>query len=227
MIEGYGAPDTNTPGNVGSFYRDLNTNTIYKCTGMSVKPVQKQFVDVYSHNPTAEYVWEQEGYVPEQNVEFWNPGEQAYSNPSSVVSETFNCTEVIKKLVIPEGYTSIVAPDTPTGGKGGALGSTFYYVSEVVVPSSMKNIPANAFSLHDSLNKVIVREGVETIGETAFSGSGNLREVELPSSIKTIASNAFNNDFNLVIRINKPENSIAGAPWTEYPEDDVTVIWTG
>lgn len=58
-----------------------------------------------------------------------------------------------------------------------------------------------------------------------FSGCTNLKSVTLPSSIESIGNNVFALCGSLeTITINKPENSISGAPWGAT---NATIVWTG
>ena len=43
---------------------------------------------------------------------------------------------------------------------------------DIVIPGTLKNIPANAFDFCQSVKSITINEGVETIGEYAFSSAG-------------------------------------------------------
>ncbi len=62
---------------------------------------------------------------------------------------------------------------------------------KINLPSGIKMIEANAFSGCTSLEKLIIPEGVIEIGENAFANCTNLKHVELPASIGKIGDNAF------------------------------------
>ena len=85
-------------------------------------------------------------------------------------------------------------------------GNPFYYangislyfngelVSELVVPSSVREIGNFQFSNIGSIKKITISEGVSTIGIEAFSNTG-ATEIELPSSITEIKRDAFANQY--------------------------------
>ena len=72
----------------------------------------------------------------------------------------------------------------------------------VTIPSNVKNVPEHAFDSCRYLISVQVADGVETIGTDAFRGCHELTR----------------------ITINKPQDSIPGAPWGA---PNATVVWTG
>ena len=55
----------------------------------------------------------------------------------------------------------------------------------------------------------------------------NLNEIEMPSSVKSIGSSCFSQNGQLErIIVNRPKDSITGAPWGATKGDRV-VIWQG
>ena len=54
-----------------------------------------------------------------------------------------------------------------------------------------------------------------------FSGCESLSEI-LPSTVEVIEEDAFYGCGDIEIKINKPEDSVTGAPWRA---DDANVIW--
>ena len=72
----------------------------------------------------------------------------------------------------------------------------------VTIPSNVKNVPEHAFDSCRYLISAQVADGVETIGTDAFRGCHELTR----------------------ITINKPQDSIPGAPWGA---PNATVVWTG
>lgn len=64
-------------------------------------------------------------------------------------------------------------------------------VKKVIMPSTMQNIGAWAFSRCKNLEKVILNEGLQGIGERAF-WDAQIKEVVIPSTVKEIGDLAFN-----------------------------------
>ena len=60
------------------------------------------------------------------------------------------------------------------------------------------------------------------IRKGAFENCESLKSIELPSTIEVIEEDAFYGCGDIEIKINKPEGSVAGAPWRA---DDAKVIW--
>lgn len=85
---------------------------------------------------------------------------------------------------------------------------------EYTVKSRVKEICVQAFYRQDEMTKINLNTGLERIRVGAFDCCTRLNSIEIPSSVITIESLAFANDKNIdLIKINKPENSISGAPW--------------
>ena len=76
------------------------------------------------------------------------------------------------------------------------IGSSYEYVTGVVLPSTLKKIGDNAFSYflydspHSELSSVNFPEGLEEIGSNAFSGS-KITELSFPSTLRKIGEKAF------------------------------------
>ena len=60
-----------------------------------------------------------------------------------------------------------------------------------VVPSEVRHIGINAFTLCKSLTGVVLPESIETIGHFAFNNCVRLREVQIPGSVTNIGNYAF------------------------------------
>ena len=85
---------------------------------------------------------------------------------------------------------------------------------EFTVKSRVKEICKQAFYSQYGMTKINLNTGLESIGTAAFDCCSGLTSIEIPSNVKSIEWGAFANDKNIdLIKINKPENSISGAPW--------------
>lgn len=71
----------------------------------------------------------------------------------------------------------------------------FYYsgLTEINIPSCVKNIGKNAFSGCQKLTSLILNPGLEAIERGAFSSCESLTELTIPSTVLTINDGAFNN----------------------------------
>ena len=97
-------------------------------------------------------------------------------------------------------------------------GKKLYWVNRntenIEIPNTVETIENSAIDSCHKLKEVKIPKGVKIIGDRAFNNCSNLSKIVISSSIETIYSNAFKADKLLKeIIIEKPENSIAGAPW--------------
>ena len=87
-------------------------------------------------------------------------------------------------------------------------------LTSVSLPASLKTIDEYAFDYCSNLTSVNLKNGIENIYYRSFYNCSKLPSISIPSSIKFIGNKAFEGCSNLAhIYIDKPENSIAGAPW--------------
>ena len=87
-------------------------------------------------------------------------------------------------------------------------------LTSVSLPASLKTIDEYAFDYCHNLISVNLKNGIENINYRSFYNCSNLPSISIPSSIKFIGNGAFEGCSKLAhIYIDKPENSIAGAPW--------------
>ncbi|MBR6259788.1 MAG: leucine-rich repeat protein [Oscillospiraceae bacterium] len=97
-------------------------------------------------------------------------------------------------LVIPDGVNKI-APYALSGTgdvAGGEEGSQVdWYLSEVVIPDSVKEIGKNAFAYCINLERVTIGDGVTTIPESCFSECFELRTLNFGKNVKNIEKTAF------------------------------------
>jgi len=70
-------------------------------------------------------------------------------------------------------------------------------IIEFPMPSTVKNIGKEAFSLCENLKKIVLPDGVVSIGERAFYGCKALEEIKIPGTLKEITLGVFQNCFNL------------------------------
>ena len=78
--------------------------------------------------------------------------------------------------------------------------SAFYFcffLSEIVIPSSVTSIGDWAFSSCDSLSKIVIPSSVTSIGKGAFSYCDSLLEIVIPSSVTSIGDSAFYGCYSL------------------------------
>ena len=89
-----------------------------------------------------------------------------------------------------------------------------YTLTSITFPASLKTLDSYAFYNCSKLSSVNFKKGIENLYYRSFGSCSELRSISIPSSIKYIDPNTFYSCSNLAhIYIDKPENSIAGAPW--------------
>ena len=133
-------------------------------------------------------------------------GASSYSDNSYYVPSS------LKRVVISGGVTSI-------GGRAfyGCSGLT-----SIEIPSSVTSIGDSAFSGCSGLTSIEIPSSVTSIGYSAFYGCSGLTSIEIPSSVTSIGWYAFSyTSSSLVVKINKPYNSLNGSPWGALG----TIIW--
>ncbi|SHE77354.1 leucine-rich repeat domain-containing protein [Dysgonomonas macrotermitis] len=80
---------------------------------------------------------------------------------------------------------------TFTSGTYGATGAFTGYGGHVILPVTMKVLPAHLFK--NFTGTVDLPAGLEEIGSQSFMGANSSRELVIPSSVITIGDNAFSN----------------------------------
>lgn len=96
---------------------------------------------------------------------------------------------------------------------------------EIVLPDNMQNISEECFAGCAALETETLPANVTTISKWAFQNCTSLTAIDIPNTIETIDDNAFTGATSLVsITIDKPENSVSGAPWGAT---NATITWTG
>ena len=141
--------------------------------------------------------------------------------------------------------TSITIPDSITSIGNCAL-SACNNITSITIPDSVMSIGTDAFKSCTNLNSVKIGNGVMEIKNNAFAYCESLRSITIPNSVTTLGSSLFYNCKQLTtvrigngitnmdnavfnsarsvkhIYIDKPENSISGAPWGA---SNATVHW--
>ena len=99
----------------------------------------------------------------------------------AVEANAFGQCDALKKIVIPEGITTI--------GRNGFRQCE--HLESVVIPSSVTEIGDNAFYLCYGVNTLSLGTGVKTIGEHAFGSLRNVGELIIPDNVESIGHAAF------------------------------------
>lgn len=141
------------------------------------------------------------------------------SNDTELLSKVISKSSTLRSIVIPNG-TDAVGAFTFSGCSN---------LESVSLPSTVKTINNGAFSSCQSLKFLVLNDGLEEINAWAFDNCQNLTQLTIPSTVYYIAdgegSSAFENCTALTtIYVNKPQGSIAGAPWGAV---NAEVIWRG
>ena len=92
----------------------------------------------------------------------------------------------------------------------------------------VKEIESSSFNYCSSLESISMPK-IEVLGSDKelygiFNSSYKMTTINLPSTIRSIGKNAFKNTLITTINIDKPADSIPGAPWGAT---GATVNWTG
>lgn len=90
--------------------------------------------------------------------------------------------------------TVIEIPESYKNYKVTVIGASVFNnskITEVTIPSSIKQIEDYAFSSCHSLTKVNLTEGLEILNNSVFFNCSELREIKLPSTLKEIGPRAF------------------------------------
>ena len=93
----------------------------------------------------------------------------------------YNYKEVIEKVVIGEGVTSI----------GNSAFEDCRLLSTITIPDSVTSIGENAFYTCTSLTSITIPDSVTGIGYSAFRNCTSLTSIEIPNSVTSIGNDAF------------------------------------
>lgn len=153
-------------------------------------------------------------------------GRYAFSSTPAFTIGLSNDVNYISKWVV--GASISIASCTLKSSTIGIADSAFYNctsLTDITIPNKVKYIGEKAFSGCTSLKNITIPDGVTSIESFTFRDCTNLESVILPNSIGFIDPFAFRGCTNLkTITINKPQDSIWGAPWGAT---NATVVWTG
>ena len=126
----------------------------------------------------------------------------ANGNPYKVTAignKAFSDCTKLKTVALPEGLEII----------GADAFYNCYYISEMVLPSTLKSIGEYAFYDNSRVKSIVVPEGVETIGERVFEYMSSLTKLVLPSTLKEMGTYVINNCSNLEIVQSKATTPLA------------------
>lgn len=104
------------------------------------------------------------------------------------------------------------------------------YPIDLVIPSehtfmNIVGISMFGFQMCEFISTALIPEGVTDIQDYAFQGCMGMKSITIPSTVVTIGANVFDGCSKLTtININKPANSITGAPWGAT---NATINWVG
>lgn len=123
----------------------------------------------------------------------------AYNKENTPVGAVlFIWNKDVSDVVVPEslsyvddGGNKYELPVYQLGVSGGIMGKYQNKIKTFEIPSSVKAIAKNAFSMSPALESVVAKEGLETIGDSAFWCCTSLKSIVLPSTLKSIGTIAF------------------------------------
>ena len=127
----------------------------------------------------------------------------------------YGCSN-LKEMTIPDPVTSL----------GYRCFSSCSNLETMTLPNNLTYIDDWCFSYCSNLETITLPNNLTYMGNYCFYGCSNLKTITIPSSVTTIGGTSmFSDCTNLeTIIINKPENSISGAPWGA---PNAKVIWNG
>ena len=168
-------------------------------------------------------------------------------NPLEYASNLYVDNELIEKLVIPEGVTSIVGGafqncanlvEVEISSGVTSIGSSAFIncinLTDVKISDSVTNIGSSAFSGCTSLVRVNIPSGLESIKGSIFKNCSSLSEIDLPNGITSIGASAFSGCRSLSsIVIPESVTTIGGSAFSNCSSlssivipEGVTAIWS-
>ena len=101
-------------------------------------------------------------------------------------------------LLLIDSNGTLKLPESVTSIGEGAFANTAsdgIQLKKVIIPSTVREIKANAFSGNSQIEEVVIEikngKGVTTIGDRAFYNCTNLEKIELPDTVTKIGKNLF------------------------------------
>ena len=122
-----------------------------------------------------------------------------------------NGNNVLKQIIIGKQVEKI-----PKG-----IFSYMKKLKEIDIPNSVKTIENEAFWC-SGLEKITLNNGIEKLDDSSLGGT-NIEQVIIPNSVKEMKYTFWECTFLKEIIVKQPENSIAGAPWSNV--SGITVRW--
>ncbi len=98
-------------------------------------------------------------------------------------------------------------------------------LTSVNIGNGVTEIMYRVFGYCSNLTSVTIGNSITHIGNFAFEHCSSLTSITIPNNVTNIGEGAFEGCTNLTdIYINKPKDSISGAPW-RAPNENVTIHW--
>lgn len=202
LIERYGAPDQKQIGSVNDLYVDLDTNDVYRCTGIKTVGEELGGSSVYASTwGNTEYTWELVGGsgggsifddVDLSNAKVIDIGD-AYDEYRVHRIILGDFTEYDRYMVgYPMGECRITLPYGVKTLKTECFTNNDWLV-KVDLPDTVEHIEDHAFSGDYLLELDSLPKSLVTIDTAAFDGCRKASFTEIPEGVKTIGYWAFNN----------------------------------
>ena len=132
------------------------------------------------------------------------------------------CLEYTVSEVIFEEPSSVKIIGDYTHSNSGF--SNWKALRKITLPNSVTKLESG-FNHCQSLSEITLSSALTTLPMMCFYNCKSLPSITIPSSITSFGYNCFGGCDNLTtIIINKPQDSITGAPWGA---PNATVIWNG
>lgn len=175
-----------------AFYRHGKVKNIV--IPSTIKEIQADAFNLTFNLAKVDYLGTMNDWV---NIDF----KDQYSNPMNIANEILIDGENVQEVTLDGSITSIEnqlsgfnitslsLSDNIMIGDGAF--SNCIYLEEVVLPTTLQEIPDNLFFNCISLKHVDIPESVKSIGKSAFYGCVSMSEIAIPNSVETIGEGAF------------------------------------